>query len=40
VSDALGEREGLAVAHHDEDYDRIVAITGQATRWVLPRGTA
>jgi hypothetical protein len=28
------------VAHYDEDYDRIAAITGQPTRWVLPRGTA
>jgi predicted nucleic acid-binding protein len=37
---AIGEREGLAVAHYDEDYDRISAITGQPTRWVLPRGTA
>ncbi len=37
---AIGEREGLSVAHYDEDYDRIAAITGQPTRWVLPRGTA
>jgi predicted nucleic acid-binding protein len=37
---AVGEREGLVVAHYDEDYDRISAITGQPTRWVLPRGTA
>ena len=36
---AVGEREGLVVAHYDEDYDRISAITGQPTRWVLPRGT-
>ena len=37
---AVAEREGLTVAHYDEDYDRIAAITGQPTRWVLPRGTA
>jgi predicted nucleic acid-binding protein len=37
---AIGEREGLAIAHYDEDYDRIAVITGQPTRWVLPRGTA
>jgi predicted nucleic acid-binding protein len=37
---AIGEREDLSVAHYDEDYDRIAAITGQPTRWVLPRGTA
>lgn len=35
---ALGERSGVPVAHYDEDYDRIAAVTGQATRWVLPRG--
>lgn len=37
---AVGEREGLAVAHYDADYDRIAAVTGQPTRWVLPRGMA
>jgi predicted nucleic acid-binding protein len=37
---AIGEREGLPIAHYDEDYDRIAAITGQPTRWVLPRGAA
>ena len=37
---AVGERSGVPVAHYDEDYDRIAAITGQATRWVLPRGSA
>lgn len=36
---AVAERNGLAVVHYDEDYDRIAAITGQPTRWVLPRGT-
>jgi hypothetical protein len=35
---AIGEREGLPIAHYDEDYDRIAAITGQPTRWVFPRG--
>jgi len=37
---AIAEREGLTVAHYDEDFDRIAAITGQPTRWVLPRGRA
>jgi predicted nucleic acid-binding protein len=37
---AVGERAGIPLAHYDEDYDRIGAITGQPTRWVLPRGTA
>ena len=29
---AVAERAGLAVVHIDEDYERITAITGQATR--------
>jgi len=33
---AVAERSGLAVAHYDEDYDRIATITGQPTRWVMP----
>lgn len=37
---AIAERVGLPLVHYDEDYDRIAAITGQATRWVLPRGSA
>jgi predicted nucleic acid-binding protein len=37
---AVGERAGIPLAHYDEDYDRIGAITGQPTRWVLPRGAA
>jgi predicted nucleic acid-binding protein len=36
---AVAERNAIAVVHYDEDYDRIAAITGQLTRWVLPRGT-
>lgn len=37
---AAAERAELPLVHHDEDFDRISAITGQATRWVTPRGTA
>jgi hypothetical protein len=36
---AAAEAAGLPVLHYDEDYDRIAAITGQATRWLAPRGT-
>lgn len=36
---ATGERAGLTVAHYDQDYDRIAAITGQPTEWVAPRGS-
>ncbi|MEO5940075.1 MAG: PIN domain-containing protein [Candidatus Limnocylindrales bacterium] len=37
---ATAERHGLAVVHYDEDYDRIAAISGQTTRWIVPRGSA
>jgi predicted nucleic acid-binding protein len=37
---AVAERNSLAIVHYDEDYDRIATITGQPTRWVLPRGSA
>lgn len=37
---AVAERHELPVVHYYEDYDRIAAITGQATRWIVPRGSA
>jgi predicted nucleic acid-binding protein len=36
---AAAEREILPIVHYDEDYDRIATITGQPTRWVVPRGS-
>lgn len=33
------EAAGVAVLHYDEDYDRITAITCQATDWLAPRGS-
>jgi hypothetical protein len=27
------------VLHYDEDFDRIAAITGQPTSWIVPRGS-
>jgi predicted nucleic acid-binding protein len=36
---AAAEASGIAVLHCDEDYDRIAAITGQAVRWLAPRGS-
>jgi predicted nucleic acid-binding protein len=36
---AVGERAQLTLAHYDEDYDRISAVTGQRTHWVAPRGS-
>ncbi|MGH8877221.1 MAG: PIN domain nuclease [Stackebrandtia sp.] len=36
---ATAELNGATVLHYDVDYDRIAAITGQATEWVAPRGS-
>ena len=36
---ACAERHGLTVLHYDSDYDRIAAVTGQPTQWVVPRGS-
>jgi predicted nucleic acid-binding protein len=36
---AAAERAGMPVAHYDEDYDRIAGLTGQASVWVVPRGS-
>ena len=36
---AAAERHGLPIVHYDEDYDRIAAITHQAARWIVPRGS-
>lgn len=36
---AAAEAADVPVVHYDEDYDRIAAVTGQATRWVRARGT-
>ncbi|CAN5530690.1 PIN domain nuclease [soil metagenome] len=36
---ACGEQHGLSVLHYDADFDRIAEVTGQPTRWVVPRGS-
>lgn len=36
---AVAERNRVVVVHYDADYDLIAEITGQPTRWVVPRGT-
>lgn len=36
---AAAERVGAPVAHYDQDYDRIAAVTGQTSVWVAPRGS-
>jgi predicted nucleic acid-binding protein len=35
---ATAERHGATVLHYDGDYDMIAGVTGQPTRWVVPRG--
>lgn len=36
---ACAEVHGAVVLHHDADYDRIAAMTGQPVEWVAPRGS-
>ena len=36
---ACAERAGLTVLHYDADFERIAAVTGQPTQWVVPRGS-
>jgi len=37
---ATAERHGVTVLHYDADFDVIAEVTGQLTRWVVPRGAA
>ena len=37
---AVAARNGLTVVHCDSAYEIIASVTGQATRWAVPRGTA
>lgn len=36
---ASAERAGLTVMHYAPGFDRIAAVTGQPTEWVVPPGT-
>ena len=36
---AIAETAGATVLHYDSDYDHIKAITGQATEWIVSRGS-
>jgi len=36
---AVAEREQVTVVHYDSDYEVIAKVTGQPTRWVVPRGS-
>ena len=35
---AVAERHGLTLVHYDSDFDHVAQITGQAVRWLAPRG--
>ena len=36
---AVAARNDLMLVHYDADYDVIVSVTGQRTRWAAPRGS-
>ncbi|WP_328995656.1 PIN domain nuclease [Kribbella sp. NBC_01245] len=36
---AIAERHNVTVLHYDADFDLIADVTGQPTRWVVPRGS-
>ncbi len=36
---AAAEANDLSVMHYDADFDRIAAVTGQRTDWVVPTGS-
>jgi len=36
---AAAELSGLTILHYDADFDRIAAITGQSSEWVVPAGS-
>jgi predicted nucleic acid-binding protein len=36
---AAAESAGVELLHYDEDFERIAAITGQPTHWIVPRGS-
>jgi len=36
---AVAEATSLTVLHYDADFDHISAVTGQATEWIVERGS-
>ena len=36
---AVAERHRVTVLHYDADYEYVADVTGQAVRWVVPRGS-
>ncbi len=39
VISAVAERYRVTVLHYDGDFDRVAAVTGQSTEWVVPAGS-
>jgi predicted nucleic acid-binding protein len=37
---STAEHYQAIILHDDSDFDHIAAVTGQDTRWVIPRGSA
>lgn len=37
---AIAEYHAASVLHYDRDFDHISGVTGQVTRWIVPRGTS
>ena len=36
---AVAEYHGAVLLHYDADFEHIAAVTGQAHKWIVPRGT-
>lgn len=36
---AIARAASAVVLHYDADYERIAAVTGQPTEWIIPRGS-
>ena len=36
---AVAERHDATVLHYDADFEHIASVTGQAHRWVVPKGS-
>ena len=39
LAGAVAERNRMTLLHYDADFDLLTEITGQSTRWIVPRGS-
>jgi predicted nucleic acid-binding protein len=39
LSAAAAEERGLILFHYDVDFDHIAQVTGQASEWIVPKGS-